>query len=89
MRASSRHRPSAVKGFAILSRILGEQPYLGGDFSVADPILFYVAFWADKTGIALPANLLAHYRRMLARPVVQRVLREEGYNPATLGKSAE
>jgi glutathione S-transferase len=68
---------------------LGSNDYVGSRFSVADPILFYVEFWADKTGIALPANLLAHYRRMLARPVVQRVLREEGYNPATLGKSAE
>ena len=56
-------------------------------FSVADAILFYVEFWADKTNIALPGNLAAHYRRMLTRPAVQRVLREEGYNPATLGQS--
>jgi glutathione S-transferase len=79
-------RNIVVKGFAILDTMLGERPYLGGDFSAADPILFYVEFWADKTGIPLPANLLAHYRRMLARPAVQRVLREEGYNPATLGQ---
>jgi glutathione S-transferase len=82
-------RNIVVKGFAILNTMLGDRPYLAGDFSVADPILFYVEFWADKTGIGLPANLLAHYRRMLARPVVQRVLREEGYNPATLGQSAQ
>ena len=56
---------------------------------MADPVLFYVEFWADKTGIPMPPNLLAHYRRMLARPAVQRVLREEGSNPATLGKSKE
>ncbi len=73
------------KGFAILNEALGTKDYLAGAFSVADPILFYVEFWADKTGMALPDNLLAHYRRMLARPAVQRVLREEGYNPATLG----
>jgi glutathione S-transferase len=79
-------RNIVVKGFAILNTMLGDRPYLAGDFSVADPILFYVTFWADKTGIALPANLLAHYRRMLTRPAVQRVLREEGYNPATLGQ---
>ncbi len=82
-------RNIVVKGFAILNKMLDGQSYLGGEFSVADPILFYVEFWADKTGIALPANLLAHYRRMLARPVVQRVLREEGYNPATLGQTSQ
>jgi glutathione S-transferase len=44
-----------------------------------------VEFWADKLKIALPPNLLAHYRRMLARPAVQRVVAEEGYNVKTLG----
>jgi glutathione S-transferase len=51
-------------------------------------VLFYVLFWADKLNIPLPATLLAHYRRLLARPAVQLVLREEGYNPATLGQMA-
>lgn len=79
-------RDIVTKGFAILDDALRTGPYLAGDFSVADPILFYVEFWADKTGIALPDHLAAHYRLMLTRPAVQRVLREEGYNPATLGK---
>jgi len=79
-------RDIVVKGFAILNDALGTKPYLAGSFSVADPILFYVEFWADKTDIPLPDNLAAHYRRMLARPPVQQVLREEGYNPATLGR---
>ncbi|MFA5952161.1 MAG: glutathione S-transferase N-terminal domain-containing protein [Hyphomicrobium sp.] len=79
-------RDIVVKGFAILNEGLTGLPYVAGDFSVADPILFYVEFWADKTGIPLPDNLAAHYRRMLARPAVHGVLREEGYNPATLGK---
>jgi len=74
------------KGFAVLDGALGARPYLAGAFSVADPVLFYVEFWADKTAIPLPGNLAAHYRRMLARPAVQRVLREEGYNPDKLGK---
>lgn len=73
------------QGFAILDRGLDGREFVAGLFSAADPILFYVEFWADKTGIALPANLAAHYRRMLERPVVQRVLREEGYNLALLG----
>jgi len=81
-------RDIVTKGFAILNDTLGDRPYLAGGFSVADPILFYVEFWADKTGIALPDHLAAHYRRMLARPAVQQVLREEGYNLATLGQPA-
>jgi glutathione S-transferase len=79
-------RDIVVKGFAILNDALGTKPFLAGTFSVADPILFYVEFWADKTAIPLPGHLAAHYRRMLARPSVQQVLREEGYNPAMLGK---
>jgi glutathione S-transferase len=79
-------RDIVTKGFAILNDTLGIRSYLAGDYSVADPILFYVEFWADKTGIALPENLVAHYTRMLTRPAVQRVLREEGYNTAALGK---
>jgi glutathione S-transferase len=53
---------------------------------VADAVLFYVLFWADKTGIPLPQTLAAHYKRMLTRSAVQLMLREEGYNPATLGQ---
>jgi len=75
-----------TKGFATLNDTLGTAGYLAGDYSVADPVLFYVEFWADKINIALPENLVAHYTRMLTRPAVQRVLREEGYNTATLGK---
>jgi len=79
-------RDIVAQGFAILNDALGTRAYLAGDYSVADPVLLYVEFWADKTGIALPENLLAHYRRMLTRPAVQRVLREEGYDTASLGK---
>jgi glutathione S-transferase len=81
-------RDIVAKGFDVINDALGTKPYLAGSFSVADPILFYVEFWADKTAIPLPENLAAHYRRMLARPAVQRVLREEGYNLSTLGKPA-
>ena len=81
-------RDIVEKGFAVLNGPLGGNDFVGTRFSVADPILFYVEFWADKTGIALPENLLTHYRHMLARPAVQRVLREEGYNPATLGSAS-
>lgn len=80
-------RDIVEKGFAILDAALSTRDYIAGPFSVADPILFYVAFWADKTSIPLPEHVAAHYRHMLARPTVQRVLREEGYNPATLGSA--
>jgi glutathione S-transferase len=73
------------KGFAIMNNAIQGKAYVAGAFSVADPILFYVEFWADKTNIPLPENLAAHYRRMLDRPAVQRVLSEEGYNPKMLG----
>ena len=36
--------------------------------------------------VNLPANLAALYRRMPARPAVHRVLREEGYDTAALGR---
>jgi glutathione S-transferase len=78
-------RDIVEKGFAILDEALTTRDYVAGSFSVADAILFYVSFWADKIRIPLPEQVTAHYRRMLARPAVQRVLREEGYNPATLG----
>ncbi len=67
------------KSFAIMNDVLAGREYAAGNFSIADVALFYVEFWADKIGINLPPNCLAHYQLMLKRPVVQRVLREEGY----------
>jgi glutathione S-transferase len=67
------------KAFAVVNATLPPQGYALGAFSIADAALFYVEFWADKTGVALPENCLAHYRLMLTRPVVRRVLMEEGY----------
>ncbi|MFZ2450695.1 MAG: glutathione S-transferase [Methylovulum miyakonense] len=67
------------QAFAVVNAMLPPQGYALGAFSIADAALFYVEFWADKTGVALPENCLAHYRLMLTRPVVRRVLMEEGY----------
>ena len=66
------------KAFAILEAQLSGG-YAVEHFSIADPALFYVEFWADKLHIPLPSRLQAHYELMRSRPVVQRVLREEGY----------
>ena len=67
------------RGFAVINNALPPQGYVMDTFSIADAALFYVEFWADKTGISLPENCLKHYRLMLERPVVRRVLMEEGY----------
>lgn len=78
----ARGREIVAKCFGVMNEILAGKEYVAGKFSIADAALFYVEFWADKINIELPANCLAHYRRMLTRPAVQRVLREEGYSLA-------
>lgn len=65
--------------FEILDVQLAGREYVVSHFTIADAALFYVEFWAEKIGLTLPANLKAHYQRMLQRPVVRRVLAEEGY----------
>lgn len=76
----ARGREIVTEAFTVIEARLPETGYaIGADFSIADAALFYVEFWADKTGIALPPRCAAHYQRVRARPVVQRVLREEGY----------
>ena len=67
------------QGFAIVNRELAGREYVAEQFGIADAALFYVEFWADRTGMPLPENCLAHYRRMLSRPAVRQVLAEEGY----------
>lgn len=68
-----------AKCFAVMNAALKDREYVADSFSIADAALFYVEFWADKIKIDLPENCLSHYRRMLTRNTVQRVLREEGY----------
>ena len=75
----ARGREIVEKGFAVMNEVLAGREYVVGNFSIADAALFYVEFWADKIKLDLPQNCLAHYQRMLQRPVVRRVLMEEGY----------
>ena len=76
----ARGREIVRDAFAVIDAGLPEAGYaIGADFSVADAALFYVEFWADKTGLSLPPRCAAHYQLVRTRPVVQRVLREEGY----------
>jgi glutathione S-transferase len=76
----ARGREIVAEAFAIIEARLPETGYaIGADFSIADAALFYVEFWADKTGLSLPPRCAAHCQLVRTRPVVQRVLREEGY----------
>jgi len=70
------------RGFAVADTLLEGREHVAGRFGIADCALFYVEFWAERTGIALPDNCRAHYRRMLERPAVRQVLMEEGYASA-------
>jgi len=73
-------REIVAQAFEVIDARLPEDGYaMGADFSIADAALFYVEFWADKIGLPLPARCAAHLQRVRARPVVQAVLREEGY----------
>jgi glutathione S-transferase len=76
----ARGREVVTNAFAVIEASLPDTGYaVGADFSIADAAIFYVEFWADKTGLPLPPRCAAHYQLMRARPVAQRVLREEGY----------
>lgn len=72
-------REIVQNGLAIVNQQLPTSSYAFDSFSIADAALFYVEFWADKAGIELPVNCRQHYRLMLNRPAVRRVLMEEGY----------
>ena len=75
-------REVVEKGFAVLDKALAGKNYVAGnEFSPADTALFYVEFWAAKRlNMKLPANVAAHYDRMMSRPSVQRVMQQEGLN---------
>ena len=77
---SSHGREIVTQAFGILEKRMPAEGYaVGPQFSIADAALFYNEFWADKTGIPLPAKVKAHYQRVRARPIVRQVLAEEGY----------
>ena len=72
--------------FALAEERLGPQDWTVERYSIADIHLFRL-YWRFVTTLNLPLetypNLSAHYRRMLARPAVQRTLEAEaaiGYN---------
>ncbi|MBV1703542.1 MAG: glutathione S-transferase N-terminal domain-containing protein [Hyphomicrobiales bacterium] len=77
--AKERGREVVRQGFEVIAGTLGDKDWIAGDYSVADPTLFYCAFWAHKRlNMDCPPAITAHYRRMLARPAVTRALAGEG-----------
>ena len=74
----ARGREIYTKGMAILDRALDGREWLAGDYSVADPTLFYAARWCARAEVELPPNVAAHLARMRARPAVQRTMAAEG-----------
>lgn len=74
-------RTMVLKGFHRVANWLGESggPLFYEHFSVLDTALFYNEFWAIRLGMNLPVACQAHYDAMIQRPVVQRVMLEEGY----------
>ena len=68
-----------TNGFNIIDKELEQTDFGNNEFTIADATLFYVEFWADKINIPLPVNCQKHYNKMLTRPVIKQVLREEGY----------
>jgi glutathione S-transferase len=78
-KVKARGKEIVEKGFSILDKTLAGKQYVAGDFSIADAALFYVEFWgAARMQMQLPPNCEAHYKRMLARPAVQKTMRSEG-----------
>jgi glutathione S-transferase len=76
----ARGREIVSQAFNVIEARLPLDGYVAGArLTVADAALFYVEFWADKLNLTLPARCAAHYQLMRARPVVRRVLMEEGY----------
>ena len=73
-------REMAAQSFKIVSQALGDRPYIGGEaFSVADAAMFYVEYWsAKRANVPLPANVQAHFDRVMARPATGRMLAAEG-----------
>lgn len=69
----------ALSSFGVIDKLLPVEGFVCGNFSVADAALFYVEFWADRSGIELPPRVRAHYEAVLKRPKVRQVLQEEGY----------
>jgi glutathione S-transferase len=78
-RVKARGREIVNAGFGLIDKALGDKDWIVGDYSLADPALFYPSYWAAaRLNIELPANVRRHYERMMERPAVRKALKDEG-----------
>ncbi|MGE0400075.1 MAG: glutathione transferase GstA [Kofleriaceae bacterium] len=68
---------------AFVAKHLADRPFLLGEFSVADPYLFYILrTWQRGLSFELPSPVLAsYYQRLVQRPSVKAALLAEGLQP--------
>jgi len=70
----------AKEGLELIDKGLGSKDFIIGDYSIADPALFYVTWWAvERLNVGLPMNVQKHFDRMAARPAVRKALKDEGF----------
>ncbi len=74
----ARGREIYCKGMGLMNAALAGKEWIAGDYSFADPTLFYAARWATRAGVDLPTHVAAHLERMKQRPAVRRTLAAEG-----------
>jgi glutathione S-transferase len=68
------------KGLALIDNALIGKSWIAGDFSLADPALFFVSWWgAARLKFQLPSRVDSHFQRMMARASVQKALKDEGF----------
>jgi glutathione S-transferase len=69
----------AKAGLALIDKGLADKDWVVGEFSLADPALFYVSFWtAARVKTDLPPHVRKHFERMMDRPSVRKALNDEG-----------
>ena len=74
-----RGKDAVLAGLEVVNGQLNGKDFLIGDFSIADPALYYVEYWAaDVAGWPLPRNVQSHFERMKTRPSVQASRKQEG-----------
>ncbi|GAB4269355.1 MAG: glutathione transferase GstA [Pararhodobacter sp.] len=61
-------RAVAEAGLAHLAEVLGDKPYLLGEFGIADAAAFYVLTWARARDVPMAPSLHALLDRLNARP---------------------
>lgn len=79
-KAVEQARANAEKFFGLVEKNwAGDTWVLPHGFSIADAALFFVEYWhVRRVGQALPPKLDRHFKAMLERPSVKRVLEQEG-----------